>query len=128
MTEIISHTSFFDYEAKYKDERTELILPAPIPQEVYNKALEYAATVYNVLGCRGLARCDFRFDDRKVGEGVPYGLCLHLKWTAIHSPGVPRSLLVDLRSFIMACLLAHSAPILVETASCQDPERVEQLS
>lgn len=125
VTEIISHTSFFDYEAKYKDDRTELILPAPIPQEVYNKALEYAATVYNVLGCRGLARCDFRFDDRKVGEGVPYGLC----FLEINTqPGcTPQSIgpsQVVYNGLSFGALCAH----LVETASCQDPERVEQLS
>lgn len=125
VTEIISHTSFFDYEAKYKDERTELILPAPIPQEVYNKALEYAATVYNVLGCRGLARCDFRFDDRKVGGGVPYGLC----FLEINTqPGcTPQSIgpsQVVYNGLSFSALCAH----LVETASCQDPEHVEQLS
>jgi D-alanine-D-alanine ligase len=70
VTEIIAHTRFFDYEAKYKDTRTELVLPAKIPQEAYNKALEYAETVYNVLGCRGLARCDFRFDDSKGIKGL----------------------------------------------------------
>lgn len=42
VTEIISHTGFFDYEAKYKDTRTETVCPAKIPQDVYNKALEYA--------------------------------------------------------------------------------------
>lgn len=63
VTEIISATRFFDYEAKYKDTRTRLEMPAQIPQAVYDTALQWAAKVYEALGCRGLARCDFRFDD-----------------------------------------------------------------
>lgn len=67
VTEIISQTRFFDYEAKYSDTRTSYVLPAKIPQDVYDMALDYAARVYNVLGCAGIARCDFRYDDTKPG-------------------------------------------------------------
>ncbi len=72
VTEIISHTRFFDYEAKYKDNRTELVMPAQIAQGVYDTALDYAQRVYNVLGCSGLARCDFRFDDSKGADGLVF--------------------------------------------------------
>ena len=71
VTDIISHTGgFFDYEAKYEDERTQLVLPAKISKEVYDAALDYAERVYNVIGCSGLARCDFRFDEEKGLEGL----------------------------------------------------------
>ena len=63
VSEIISATRFFDYEAKYKDTRTKTVLPADIPQDAYNQAIQWAEAVYNALGCRGLARCDFRFDE-----------------------------------------------------------------
>src|SRR5688572_6711754 len=71
VTEIISHTRFFDYEAKYHDTRTELVLPAQIPADVYKTAMDYAQRVYGALGCAGLARCDFRYDDSQNG---PKGL------------------------------------------------------
>ena len=50
VTEIVSHTRFFDYEAKYHDDRTELVMPAKIPQDVYDLALKNAETVYNGIG------------------------------------------------------------------------------
>ena len=70
VTEIIAHTRFFDYEAKYKDDRTEYVLPAQVPDDVYRAALDYAARVFAVLGCRGIARCDFRYDDAKGVAGL----------------------------------------------------------
>lgn len=121
VTEIISHTRFFDYEAKYKDARTELVCPAKIPEDVYNKALEYAETVYKVCGCQGLARCDFRFDDSK---GVS-GLCFLEVNT---QPGCtpksigPSQVVYNGTSFVELC--AH----LVETAKCLDPVPVETAS
>lgn len=72
VTEIVSQTRFFDYEAKYHDTRTSYVMPAPVSDDVYNTALDYAKRVYDVLGCEGLARCDFRYDDSKAGAT---GLC-----------------------------------------------------
>lgn len=63
VTEIIPKTDFFDYEAKYKAQDTEYVLPAHIPQRVAEKAMENAENLYKILGCKGLARCDFRYDD-----------------------------------------------------------------
>ncbi|MCB1557260.1 MAG: D-alanine--D-alanine ligase [Alphaproteobacteria bacterium] len=74
VTEIISHTRFFDYEAKYHDTRTELVLPACIPEDVYQTALRYAKAVYDVVGCNGLARCDFRYNDTGAGPAGLYFL------------------------------------------------------
>ena len=70
VTEIVSHTRFFDYEAKYADQRTEYQCPAKIPEKVYNLALEYAVSVYTVLGCKGLARCDFRYNEDLGSSGL----------------------------------------------------------
>lgn len=118
VTEIIAHGGFFDYDAKYKDQRTELVLPAKIPEDVYNKALEYAESVYKVCGCQGVARCDFRFDDTK---GVS-GLC----FLEINTqPGLtpqsigPSQVVYNGTSFTELC--AH----LVETAKCLDPVPAE---
>lgn len=118
VTEIVSQTRFFDYEAKYHDTRTEYVMPAKIPQDVYDKALDYAARVYKVLGCRGLARCDFRFDDTK-GAG---GLCfLEINTQPGCTPESigPSQVVYNGMSFTALC--AH----LVETATCHDPVRAE---
>ncbi|OIN87728.1 MAG: D-alanine--D-alanine ligase [Alphaproteobacteria bacterium CG1_02_46_17] len=121
VTEIIAQGGFFDYDAKYKDQRTELVCPAKIPEDVYNKALEYAESVYRVCGCQGLARCDFRFDDSK---GVA-GLCfLEINTQPGCTPQSigPSQVIYNGMSFSGLC--AH----LVETAKCLDPVPVEHQS
>ena len=64
-------TRFYDYEAKYTDGITEHLVPAPIPQPVYDLAKEWALTAHEALGCSGLSRTDFRWDDTLPGtEGL----------------------------------------------------------
>lgn len=121
VTEIISHTRFFDYEAKYKDTRTETVLPAKIPQDAYNKALEYAETVYNVLGCQGLARCDFRFDETKGVNGLCF-LEINTQPGCTPESIGPSQVIRNGMSFSQLC--AH----LVETAQCLDPVPVNHPS
>lgn len=62
VTEIVSATRFFDYEAKYHDTRTKTILPAEIPQDIYDRAMRWSEVVFKAVGCQGLARCDYRYD------------------------------------------------------------------
>ncbi len=70
VTEIIPNQEFFDYEAKYSDQSTEYVCPAKIPESVYNLALDYAERVYNIVGCSGLARCDFIYDTSLGDDGL----------------------------------------------------------
>lgn len=121
VTEIVSQTRFFDYEAKYHDTRTELVMPAKIPSDVYNKALEYAEAVYKVVGCRGLARCDFRFDDTKGVQGLCF-LEINTQPGCTPESIGPSQVVYNGLSFSGLC--AH----LVETATCQDPAHAEQPS
>ncbi len=117
VTEIVSQTRFFDYEAKYHDTRTEYVLPAKISENVYKAALNFAERVYTVIGCAGLARCDFRYDDSKQG---PDGLC----FLEINTqPGLtsesigPSQVIRNGKSFVE--LVKH----LVETAKCHGQEQ-----
>lgn len=121
VTEIISHTGFFDYEAKYNDVRTETVCPAKIPQDVYNKALEYAEAVYRVCGCQGLARCDFRFDDSKDVDGLCF-LEINTQPGCTPQSIGPSQVVYNGLSFPGLC--AH----LVETAKCLDPVPAEHPS
>lgn len=70
VSEIKSATKFFDYEAKYSDTRTKIILPADIPDSVCTQAMQWSESIFKALGCRGLARCDYRFDEG--GEGLVF--------------------------------------------------------
>jgi D-alanine-D-alanine ligase len=112
VTEIVSHTRFFDYEAKYKDTRTELVLPADISKDVYNKAMDYAERVYKVLGCSGLARCDFRYDDSQKGTEGLYFLEINTQPGLTAESIGPSQVVYNGKSFVELC--SH----LVETAQC----------
>ncbi|HAX90667.1 MAG TPA: D-alanine--D-alanine ligase [Rhodospirillaceae bacterium] len=59
--------AFYDYTAKYSSGETEHILPAQIPQDVYNEAMRLSVAAYKAAGCQGAARADFRWDDTKPG-------------------------------------------------------------
>jgi D-alanine-D-alanine ligase len=67
VTELRPRTRFYDYEAKYTDGITEHLVPAPIPEDVYDLAKQWALAAFQELGCNGLARADFRWDDSMPG-------------------------------------------------------------
>ncbi|MFD1927700.1 D-alanine--D-alanine ligase [Sporosarcina siberiensis] len=57
--EIKPVTEFYDYEAKYSDGNTVLVIPAKVPEEVRKKMVEMSIKAYKVLDCSGLVRSDF---------------------------------------------------------------------
>ena len=65
VTEIVPKTGFYDFEAKYGDGGSAHVLPAPIPAKVADKAMAMAVKAHAALGCRGVTRSDFRYDDIK---------------------------------------------------------------
>jgi len=68
--EIVPTTRFYDYEAKYAAGGSKHLLPAPILPNVYQEVRRLALAAHNALGCRGVSRADFRYDDRGTGELV----------------------------------------------------------
>lgn len=50
---------FYDYEAKYENDNSELYIPAHIPEETIEEVRRAAVRAYTVLGCSGLSRVDF---------------------------------------------------------------------
>jgi len=65
--EIVPTVKFYDYEAKYAPGGSKHILPAPVPADVYEECRRLAVAAHNALGCRGVTRTDFRYDDGKTG-------------------------------------------------------------
>ena len=63
VTEIVSRTGFYDYEAKYAPGGSEHIVPARIPDHVMEKAKKLSELAHAALGCRGVTRSDLRYDD-----------------------------------------------------------------
>lgn len=63
VTEIVEGEGFYDYEAKYGANAVPHVLPARIPAEIAERAMRQAEDAHRALGCRGLTRSDFRYDD-----------------------------------------------------------------
>ena len=63
VTEITTNLEFYDYEAKYAEGGSIHVLPAKIPDHVAKEALSLAERAHAALGCRGVSRTDFRYDD-----------------------------------------------------------------
>lgn len=67
VTEITTANDFYNYEAKYAAGGSKHIIPAPIHQDVFNEALRMAAFAHEKLGCTGVTRSDFRYNDNEAG-------------------------------------------------------------
>jgi D-alanine-D-alanine ligase len=66
--EIVPATQFYDYEAKYAAGGSKHLLPAPILPNVYQEVRRLSLAAHRALGCRGVSRADFRYDDQ--GRGI----------------------------------------------------------
>jgi D-alanine-D-alanine ligase len=66
--EIVPATRFYDYEAKYAAGGSRHLLPAPILPNVYQEVRRLSLAAHSALGCRGVSRADFRYDDRGTGK------------------------------------------------------------
>ncbi|CEP68638.1 D-alanine--D-alanine ligase [Moorella glycerini] len=58
LIEIVSHTGFYDYTAKYTPGLSDHIIPPRLPEAVLAAAASLARQAYILLGCRGFARVD----------------------------------------------------------------------
>lgn len=68
--EIVPAVRFYDYEAKYAPGGSKHLLPAPILPNVYQEVRRLASAAHSALGCRGVSRADFRYDDQGTGDLV----------------------------------------------------------
>jgi D-alanine-D-alanine ligase len=66
--DIVPAAGFYDYKAKYAPGGSVHVLPAEVPQEIYRKVQQNALEGHMVLGCRGVSRADFRFNDAPGAE------------------------------------------------------------
>src|SRR3954470_12329410 len=86
--EIVPTVAFYDYEAKYAPGGSKHLLPAPVSDFVYQQVRKLALAAHQALGCRGVSRADFRYDDRL--EGTQGLVCLEVNT----QPGMTETSLV----------------------------------
>jgi len=69
VTEIVTDRTFFNYEAKYSEGGAIHVLPAQLKPKIYDKVQQFSLAAHAALGCRGLTRCDFRYNDAAGEDG-----------------------------------------------------------
>jgi len=65
VTEITTLREFYDFDAKYAAGGSRHVFPADLPDHVTKEAEALALKAHSALGCRGVTRSDFRYDDKK---------------------------------------------------------------
>jgi D-alanine-D-alanine ligase len=60
--EVVPAADFYSYEAKYHDDRSQLLIPAPLPEDTVQRAQDYAVRSFKVIDAAGMARVDFLLD------------------------------------------------------------------
>ncbi len=69
VTDIVTD-GWYDYDAKYKTGGSRHVIPAEIPEEITAACLDYALRAHQALGCQGLSRTDFRWDEARGLAGL----------------------------------------------------------
>jgi len=69
VTDIITD-GWYDYHAKYSEGGSRHVVPADIPREIFDACMAYAQRAHDVLGCRGISRTDFRWDESRGLDGL----------------------------------------------------------
>ena len=64
VTDVRYDHGFFDYDAKYVAGHAVHVLPADVPDAIRDRVMDWALLVHRTLGCAGISRSDFRWDDR----------------------------------------------------------------
>ncbi|PIE08156.1 MAG: D-alanine--D-alanine ligase [Rhodobacterales bacterium] len=110
VTEILAE-GWYDYHAKYAAGGSRHEMPAQIPAEIELHCLDYALRAHEVLGCRGVSRTDFRWDEARGLEG----LCLLETNT---QPGMTPTSLAPEQALAQGMSFGQLCAWMVEDASC----------
>ncbi|HMN85797.1 MAG TPA: D-alanine--D-alanine ligase [Bauldia sp.] len=110
--DILTEDRFYDYHAKYAAGGSRHVLPAPLLPDVYQNVRMLALQAHQALGCRGVSRADFRYDDRPGGTGQL--VCLEVNT----QPGMTATSLVPEMAAYAGMDFPALARWMVEDASC----------
>ena len=69
VTDILTD-GWYDYDAKYVEGGSRHVVPAEIPRDIFDACMDMATSAHRVLGCRGVSRTDFRWDDDRGFSGL----------------------------------------------------------
>ena len=103
---------WYDYTAKYSKGGSIHILPADLKGNIYHLVQELALRAHKALGCRGVSRADFRYDDRPGGSGALVVLEVNTQ------PGMTETSLVPEMAAYAGLSFGGLVRWMVEDASC----------
>ncbi len=110
--EIVTRGTWYDYDSKYSDGGSAHICPADLPPDVYAEAERIAVAAHKALGCRGVSRADFRYDDTSGAPGRLYLLEVNTQ------PGMTPTSLVPDAARAAGISYADLCALMVEGAAC----------
>jgi len=104
--------AFYGYDAKYTKGGSRHVLPAQIKPNIYHKVQELTLRAHRALGCRGVSRADFRFDETRGEEGEL--VCLEVNT----QPGMTETSLVPEMAAHAGLSFGELVAWMVEDGSC----------
>ena len=110
VTEITTLREFYDFDAKYADGGSRHVIPADLPEAITQAALDGALSAHRALGCRGVSRSDFRYDDKK-------GRLVILETNT--QPGMTPTSLVPEQAAYVGMSFEDLVAWMIEDASCR---------
>lgn len=112
VTEIVTNLDFYNYDAKYAEGGSVHIIPAQLKPKIYDKVQKMALKAHAALGCRGVTRTDFRFNDRAGEDGEL--VCLEINT----QPGMTKTSLAPEQALHAGHSFEELVTWMVEDASC----------
>ncbi|MBJ2153501.1 D-alanine--D-alanine ligase [Paracoccus sp. IB05] len=110
VTDIVTD-GWYDYDAKYKAGGSRHVIPADLPQEISDACLDIAVKAHRALGCRGLSRADYRWDESRGLAGL---ILLEVNT----QPGMTPTSLAPEQAAYQGISFPELCSWLVEDASC----------
>ena len=110
VTEVVTD-GWYDYHAKYAPGGSTHVLPADIPKDITDACLSHSETAHLALGCKGVSRTDFRWDDSR---GLPGLVTLETNT----QPGMTPTSLVPEQADYCSISFAELCDWIVKDASC----------
>lgn len=111
VTDIVATSGWYDYHAKYAAGGSHHVLPAEVPAAVFDACCALALRAHRAIGCRGVSRTDFRWDDSKGLDGL---IVLEINT----QPGMTPTSLVPEQAAHCGIAFPDLCRWLVEDASC----------
>jgi D-alanine-D-alanine ligase len=103
---------WYDYNAKYAKGGSKHVLPANLKPNIYQDIQQLALEAHRALGCRGVSRADFRYDDRPGGTGELVVLEVNTQ------PGMTETSLVPEMAAYAGYSFGELVKWMVQDASC----------